>query len=188
MLEGLTHDQIIKEKRVLHFAPEANISNILKMYTESYTTADINDDHDIKLDISNMNIINDDEFDVVIACDVLEHVKNDISAMKEIFRILNTNGYAILLVPQKDNLKKTYEDPSIISPEGRTHAYGQADHLRMYGDDFKQKLQDVGFSVTVVDENNFKKEESNKFVLFPPVLSKHPLATNYRKVFFARKI
>ena len=48
-------------------------------------------------------------------------------------------------------------------------------------------LEGVGFAVRAIDEKNFSPELVKKHVLFPPVLSTHPLATNHRKVFFAKK-
>jgi predicted SAM-dependent methyltransferase len=188
-IDDLSYEKLLKGKKILHFAPEDSLTKVLKQHTNLYTTADLsNGKYDLTIDISDMSGIQDYEYGTIIACDVLEHVNNDIQAISEIHRVLAINGFAILTVPQKDKLKKTYEDSSIINPEDRAEAYGQFDHLRIYGSDFKEKLEDQGFFVTEVDENNFKKEESNKFVLFPPVLSKHPLATNYRKVFFAQKL
>lgn len=49
-------------------------------------------------------------------------------------------------------------------------------------------LEQSGFKVTVVNEADFAVDLARKYVLFPPVLSTHPLATNYRKVFFGRKV
>ena len=42
---------------------------------------------------------NNEEFDVIIASDILEHIKNDMPALKEWNRILNPNGKLILFVP-----------------------------------------------------------------------------------------
>ena len=48
-------------------------------------------------------------------------------------------------------------------------------------------LQESGFEVTAVDESFFNKDIVNHHVLFPPILSKKPLATNYRKIFLGRR-
>jgi SAM-dependent methyltransferase len=42
---------------------------------------------------------NDKEFDIVIASDILEHIKNDNIALKEWNRILKKNGKLIIFVP-----------------------------------------------------------------------------------------
>jgi hypothetical protein len=90
-------------------------------------------------------------------------------------------------VPQKDNLLTTYEDPTIVSPEDRTKHFGQWDHLRIFGDDFSNIIESKGFTVVAVNESMFSEGIVRRHVLFPPMLSKHPLATNYRKVFFCQK-
>ena len=71
--------------------------------------------------------------------------------------------------------------------EDRDRVYGQTDHVRIYGSDVPQMLESRGFRVVIVDEKSFSQEQVKRNVLFPPVLSDRPLATNYRKVFFAFK-
>lgn len=135
----------------------------------------------------NMHEVPDSFFDLVIACDVLDHVADDSKAMSEIHRVLTDNGYVILTVPQKGNLSTKLEDSTITDSDERERIFGQHDHLRIYGDDFKFFLESVGFSGIIVDENNFPTTMVRKNVLFPPKLSNHPLATNYRKVYFGQK-
>ena len=186
--EQISIDSLVKDKKVLHFAPERQFTNSLMNNSSEYLTADfIRDDVDLRLDMCDMRVIEDNSLDLIIACDVLEHVSNDSTAMKEIFRALRPEGWAILTVPQKDGLKETFEDKSIITEAGRLEAFGQEDHLRIYGDNFPDILELHNFKVTAIDEHNFIDEVVRKNVLFPPVLSSHPLATNYRKVFFAQK-
>ncbi|MUL38590.1 class I SAM-dependent methyltransferase [Gloeocapsopsis dulcis] len=187
-IDGLTYKDIVQNKKVLHFAPEKALKSIFPKYANKYVTADyLVEGLDMKLDISNMSSVQDGAFDLVVACDVLEHVPNDTKAMQEIYRVLSVGGYAIITVPQQENLKQTFEDSTIVSPEEREKVFGQWDHLRIYGDNFPSLLESVGFTVTVVNETNFSQELVNQYVLFPPVLSENPLATNYRKIFFAHK-
>ena len=62
----------------------------------------------------------------MVACDVLEHVSNDHLALKEIFRILRPQGYAILTVPQKDGLsRKHMRIRAITDPVDRERVFGQ---------------------------------------------------------------
>ena len=137
---------------------------------------------------NNTTEIEDKSFDCLVACDVLEHVYNLKNGISEIHRVLTDGGYCILTVPQKDHLDKTFEDLTITDPKEREKLFGQDDHMRIFGDDFVDMLQEGGFKVSVVDENSFDKALVDKFVLFPPVLSANPLATNYRKVFFGKKV
>ena len=186
--EQLNANALVKNKNVLHFAPEPLLTEILKRNSKQYITTDFaRDNVDLKLDMCDMHVLEDNSFDLIIACDVLEHVSNDSNAIGELFRVLKPGGWAILTVPQKDGLKETFEDKSITTETGRLEAFGQEDHLRIYGDDFPDILKLHKFAVTTIDENNFNDEMVRKNVLFPPVLSSHPLATNYRKVFFAQK-
>jgi hypothetical protein len=104
--------------------------------------------------------------DTVIACDVLEHV---------------------LPVPHGNDLRVNMELPPDVSPADRLRLAGQVDHQRIYGEDFAGLLQQIGFHVTPVDESSFPASFVKRHCLRPPMLSTHPLATNRRKIFFARK-
>ena len=53
--------------------------------------------------------------------------------------------------------------------------------------DLQQLLESVGFKVRVITAADFPPDIVKRHVLFPPVLSTHPLATNFRRVYFAQK-
>lgn len=188
-------DTIIKNKAVLHFAPEKAMSTQLASVARKYKTADFlaegySDSYhhiDYNMDISDMHQLQDAAYDCVIACDVLEHVVDDKKALREVYRVLTTGGHCIFTVPQKDKLETTYEDLTVTGAKEREEKFGQADHLRIYGNDFVQMMNNAGFTTAQVDENNFDKKQQIKNVLYPPVLSHHPLATNYRKIFIGFK-
>ena len=187
-IEELSFGKIITDRKLLHFAPEEIITSVIREKSAQYVTADyFRQDCDLKVDMSYMPQIENEQFYTVIAFDVLEHVPDYQKALEEVHRVLCSKGIAIFTVPQKDNLEKTYEDSSIVSLEDRTKHFGQCDHLRIFGDDFSRIVESKGFSVTAVNESDFSEDIVNKHVLFPPTLSRHPLATNYRKVFFCRK-
>ena len=57
------------------------------------------------------------------------------------------------MVPLHGGLANTLEDPRIRTPEERVRAYGQADHVRLYGLDFSGRLREAGFEVEVVDHS-----------------------------------
>ena len=192
-LDQFNFEKIIKAKKVLHFAPEKFVGKLIKKHSQDYKTADLMmegysyDSIDFNIDISDMKSISNESYDCVIACDVLEHVPDHLKGIKEVFRILKQGGYCIFTVPQKDHLKITFEDLSIKDKKERERLFGQFDHLRIYGDDFSGMMAKAGFDMTEIDHNHFDKTAAERFVLFPPVLSTNPLATNYRKVFFGRK-
>ena len=193
LLNEFSFERIIDGKKVLHFAPEKRLEKIIRARADVYKTADFFTEGysykniDYNLDISAMKTIPDESYDCLIACDVLEHVPDHIKAIQEIYRVLKPGGYCILTVPQKDDLDVTIEDLTITNPKERERIFGQYDHLRIYGNDFADILKKNKFSVTAVNEDFFDKETVQKYVLFPPILSKNPLATNHRKVFFGKK-
>lgn len=137
-----------KKLKLLHVAPEAKVSSLLKrMPNIDYLSADLFSELAMeKMDIKDI-AKPDSSFDVVLCNHVLEHIPDDRKAMRELFRILKPGGWAILQVPMYK--EKTYEDFSITTPEGRRAAFGQKDHVRVYGKDYKDRLESVGFSVTV---------------------------------------
>ena len=93
-------------------------------------------------------------FDFIICNHVLEHVKDDKKAMRELFRVLKSGGEAILQVPMIKTMIKTFEDFSIVLSEERVKYFGQKDHLRIYGKDYKEKLESEGFKVKLYDIKN----------------------------------
>jgi SAM-dependent methyltransferase len=141
-------------KKVLHFAPEACLYGLIrKAPLISYTTADLMVSFmhgicvkpDIKMSVMDIQST-DNVFDVVICIHVLEHVHDDGQAMREILRVLRPGGYAILNVPIDQTLAETDEDPT-LGPEERAKRYGYADHLRLYGRDYADRLSASGFRV-----------------------------------------
>ena len=136
---------------------------------------------------NNNDYNNDNEYDIVIASDVLEHVYNDRKAIKEINRILKIQGIAVLTVPQGDNLMYTIEDLTDISKNERECRFGNYDHYRLYGTDFKKKLEDEKFIVKIFEAQTFGYKVSKYHVLIPPIINTNPLATNQRKIYHATK-
>jgi SAM-dependent methyltransferase len=145
---------------VLHFAPErilaARISNAKPA---RYVKADLFPAAAgiMREDISKLSF-GDCTFDVVIANHVLEHVADDRAAMKEIFRVLEPGGVAVLQTPYSDKLTQTFEDESIRDDEGRLQAFGQEDHVRLYGRDLFSRLEGVGFVSKVLDHDAALKD------------------------------
>ncbi|MCK4284543.1 MAG: class I SAM-dependent methyltransferase [Candidatus Brocadiae bacterium] len=175
-------------KDILHFAPERHLQPFFRRVARKYATADLERAGvDLRFDISTMPTVRTESYDLVVACDVLEHVQDDQSALKEIHRVLKPLGTAVLTVPQKDNLRVTLEDPTITTPAGREKAFGEHNHLRIYGADFPLRVASAGFAVDTIGETSFSQSLVRRHVLRPVEYSQHPLATNHRKIFFCRK-
>lgn len=155
----LKHELAIFNKpqtRVLHIAPEMIIADqFIKHGFVNYTCgdfyaegqhADYSKDFVKHMDVQNRPFA-DNSFDLIICNHVLEHVFDVEKAMKELFRVLDKNGLAILQVPIAPKLKSTIEDTSIRDPKILEEKFGQQDHVRLFGSDYPTKLEGVGFSV-----------------------------------------
>lgn len=69
--------------------------------------------------------------------------------MRELARVLKPTGWAILQVPLETSRERTYEDFNIVAPQDRLRHFGQEDHVRVYGQDYRQRLEEAGFFVTI---------------------------------------
>lgn len=145
-------DFFTKPLKLLHFAPEqAFFKHFKTLKNIDYTTTDLNSPlADVKADICDLPF-KSQSFDVVLCNHVLEHIPDDIQALKEIFRILKKGGWAVLQIPQDLDRDKTFEDNSITAPKERSKIFGQYDHVRVYGLDYFDKLKSIGFEVHAVE-------------------------------------
>ena len=157
-----------KNIRLLHIAPEKNLRKISKSFSHiKYISGDLNPlmNCDIRLGITDINF-EDNYFDFIICNHVLEHIQDDKKAMRELFRILKQKGMAILQVPISKKAKETFEDFSITFPKEREKYFGQKDHVRIYGKDYKERLEGAGFKVVlynIKDELNIKNIRKHGF-------------------------
>jgi ubiquinone/menaquinone biosynthesis C-methylase UbiE len=111
---------------------------------------------DDKIDLTNMDIYEDNSYDIFICSHVLEHVPDDRKAMSELHRVLKPGGWGIAMVPVLSSVKEIDEDPSIMEPSERWRRFGQDDHVRVYSKDgFKKRLKDSGFKVKEYSKNDF---------------------------------
>lgn len=135
---------------VLHIAPEqAFIKRFRQLNHRSYITSDLNSPlADVQADICNLPF-SDQQFDWVVCNHVLEHIPRDKIAMQEIFRVLKPGGTAILQVPLRLD-QNTFEDDRITDPKERAQVFGQYDHVRIYGKDYQERLEQIGFQVKML--------------------------------------
>ncbi|MEW5834110.1 MAG: methyltransferase domain-containing protein [Pseudomonadota bacterium] len=131
---------------VLHFAPERRLGQLLEAQGPSrYIKADL---YPARSDIERIDILDipypDNSFDLVIANHVLEHVSDDRRAVAELARVLKPGGHAVLQTPFSELLLATFADAGIDSDEARLHAYGQEDHVRLFGSDIFARFADAG--------------------------------------------
>ena len=144
-------------KRVLHIAPEKRLSAaLLDQGFAEYVRGDLHmEGYKYPPEVQNIDAtdipFDDDSFDLVICNHVLEHIPTDDVAMKELCRVLRPGGTAILQVPISASTAETFEDPSVTDPKQREVVFGQFDHVRIYGQDYADRLKAAGFTVAPVN-------------------------------------
>jgi SAM-dependent methyltransferase len=135
-------DDPLLRGRVLVVSPDPRTEAVGRRNTE-YLSIDLAGGRAMQaMDLTDLALPDDDR-DLVIAFHVLEHIPNDLAAMREIARVLRPTGRAILEVP----LRGESTDERFMDAPGdvRRQHYGQADHVRMYGGrDFEARLRSAG--------------------------------------------
>jgi len=155
------------ELRILHVAPEVYLTEVLRTNKKlDYVSMDLDPKKAMnQMDLTNIKF-DDNSFDVIICSQVLEHIPDDKKALCELYRVLKTGGFAILQVPISEVLEKTFEDPQVTTSEMRLKIFGQADHVRIYGQDYYERLQSVGFEIEFYRYADEKKHnDAQKYAL-----------------------
>ena len=139
-----------KHHKLLHLSPWRGMQENFKRLTNiDYTSADMSFPWTmLKIDIANIRLP-DSQFDCIICYHVLEHIPDDTKAIKELSRVLKPGGWAIIQSPIDPNRASTFEDPGITEPAERERVFGQRDHVRIYGTDYKERLEAAGFKVKI---------------------------------------
>jgi SAM-dependent methyltransferase len=172
-----------RAKRFLHVAPEPSIGpRIAALGGIEYTSADFEPGRAmVQMDITAIQYP-ENHFDVIYCSHVLEHVPNDCQAMREFYRVLKPGGWAILQVPITAD--RTVEDPSVTDPGERKRLFGQEDHVRRYGPDYRDRLSAAGFDVhtvpcaAIATEPEIQKHGLDRTESIFHCM-KHPRATTY---------
>jgi SAM-dependent methyltransferase len=152
--------------RVLHFAPERCFRKAFEVLPNlDYVTADLTREKAmLAIDITAIPS-STGTFDAILCSHVLEHVADDRRAMRELFRVLNPGGWAVIMVPMEWERTQTLEDPSTVTPAERERVFGQHDHVRLYGQDVQERLESAGFSVAVHRSKELGMETVRKHAL-----------------------
>jgi SAM-dependent methyltransferase len=148
--------QLLKERyietniNVLDFSPSRPLFRKWKKEKNlNHIASDLSRDFiaDVTYDITQIPE-KENAFDLIVCYHILEHVIEDAKAMKELHRVLKSNGTVVIQTPFKDG--EIYEDYSITSEAERLLYFGQEDHVRIYSvDGLKKRLESVGFSILV---------------------------------------
>lgn len=139
---------------ILHIAPENNLQIWLKSIFDNYIAGDAFLQNqkfigDVQfVDIRQTDFF-DNQFDYIICNHVICDIKEDKAALYEIYRILNSDGVAILQVPIT-KISETVEYENVLTKEDREIAYGYGYHERIYSDkDYVKLLSSIGFNVDI---------------------------------------
>ncbi len=163
-----------RPKRMLHFAPEATFERRFRRIPGlAYVTADLEDPRVmVRADIRAIPFP-DNSFDVIYCSHVLEHVDDDRNALQELRRVLTDDGWLALIVPI--TAEQTFEDPSVIEPEERFRLFGQPDHVRVYGPDFADRIEQSGLKMKMVTPENLLGDDAEQ------------IAAKKERLFYCRK-
>ncbi len=118
--------QLVKDWRVLQFAPDSSID---RLWFKEYVGSSYGGHN--SLDMMNIDLP-DGSFDLVVSNHVLEHVRDDRLAIREMLRVVGPSGVVHLNVPTPTYRWETWD-------------WGYADaqkneHYRDYGADFPQQI------------------------------------------------
>ncbi len=137
--------------RLLYLAPEEHLQRRLRALPGlTYVSGDLASRHTmVRLDLQRLPM-RDAGFDAAICSHVLEHVRDLAAALGELRRVLRPGGWALLQSPIDASRTESFEDPLITSPAERLRAFGQEDHVRVFGRDYPERLRAAGFDVDVI--------------------------------------
>jgi SAM-dependent methyltransferase len=149
------------------------LRKIFKKKYKSYISSDLyRKDVDYQFDIQDIPFP-DNSFDLVFASHVLEYVKNDTQAIKEIKRVLRPGGLAFLPVPMLHEKTIDYDKRP---PNKRIIRETGVDYFDRYRKIFSEvRVYDPGsfdkeFNLTIDMEDKAKTSSENKIYQIPNLL------------------
>jgi SAM-dependent methyltransferase len=134
-------------RTLLDVGPGAALSDFLRPRFR-YTSVDIGGHADVNADVQDLPFA-DESFDAVVCSHVLEHVRDDRSALRELRRVLRPGGWAVVMVPICLPATRVVEDPDIEDEAAAWARFGQGDHVRLYNrSGFIARVVGAGFAIT----------------------------------------
>ena len=146
------HTDLLRRRLdVMHSAPEGCLEPILRALPNwRYQSVDrFNPAADVSADLTSLPFP-PRRFDAVLSSHVLEHIRDDRTAMAELARVLRPGGQAIVMVPFDPKRAETEEGADIDDAAERMARFGHPFHFRIYGRDFVDRLSAAGFQVETV--------------------------------------
>jgi hypothetical protein len=138
--------------KMLHFAPESWFRPIFAAQFAQYVTADLYmKDVDYSIDMQDLPFA-DESYDFILASIVLDYIKDDERAIKEVRRVLRPNGFAMFSVSLVGEKTIEYSEPN-------PHESG---HVRISGLDYFDRFKAHFTKVETVSSDSFP----DKYQLF----------------------
>ena len=161
------NENLFKDKVVLHISPEKILNEFIRIKTKKYYSIDKNPFKPFisKDDLTDLSVFNDNVFDSVICFHVLEHILDDVRAIREIKRILKINGIAFIAVPLINENPFTYnwteKKINKSKEKGGWGISGRYDgHVRDYGHlDLTNLLKNNFCEVNFSNEKEFTQHD-----------------------------
>jgi SAM-dependent methyltransferase len=92
---------------------------------------------------------------------LLEHIQEDRESIRGLFRVLRPGGWAVIGVPIRLD-QATFEHPTVTAPEERERAFGETAHVRIYGHDLMDRLEECGFQVQLDSGKDVEQQTKQK--------------------------
>jgi len=150
-----TRCRTLDYSRVLHVAPERELSKWLRSMSQQYLSIDLYSRAMARMDITALDL-DDNSQTLVWVSHVLEHVADDRKAIAEIHRVLAPRGVAFIQVPIWRI--ETFEDFTVSTPEERLSKFFHLTHVRLYGLDITDRFEAAGFSSEIYRAQDFGPE------------------------------
>ncbi|RTL25570.1 MAG: SAM-dependent methyltransferase [Burkholderiales bacterium] len=131
---------------VLHLAPEPHLERMISACQPGeYILGDLHPTqaHHQRIDLEALPFA-DNSLDLIICNHILEHVHHPDKALSEIHRALKPGGIVIAQTPYAPYLKHTLEMKTAPDAQTAYLLYGQADHVRLFGDDITDYFHAAG--------------------------------------------
>ncbi len=161
-------NEINSSTKVLHLAPNAYVHLGLETRKAITTSGDLHPENFRIKDIQKLDVtclpFDDNSFDIILCNYVLEYIENDMTAMRELYRVLTPNGKAILQTQYSKDIETTFEDSSISTPSDRYVNFGKESLVRIYSQkDFLNRLSLAGFTLNIVPSRSLFSDEEVEY-------------------------
>lgn len=158
-----------EDVKLLHIAPNNNEYTFIKRHIKGVSNYD-------RLNIravAHINIVQDltctnlksEQYDQAIAWHVLEHIPEDLKAIKEVYRLLKPGGTFLVSVPiYPVGNTTTFEDAGLDYKDfEKTH--GHYDHCRSCGLDYYKRFETIGFTTDTLEVRTLNSKDIVRFGL-----------------------